>query len=190
MSKVCGVGVNDFNGKVSADGVHIKEYRLWKSMLARCYEGKNLPCYNAYANTKVAEELLSFTAFYNFVRTCKGFGNKGWNMDKDILGDGSVYAPETIAFVPQEVNMFFVVNLKCIYKLPLGVKYDKRSKRYCAALKKEGKTKNLGYFNTPEAAHKVYCIEKEKYAKLLAEKWCEHLDNRIYEKLLNFKVID
>ena len=109
-------------------------------------------------------------------------------MDKDILGTGDEYSENYISFVPQEVNMFFVVNKRYTYELPLGVKFDKRCSKYCAAVKVGGKTKNLGYFTTPEQAALAYKKAKEAYAKLLASKWKSKLDERVYCKLINFTV--
>jgi hypothetical protein len=38
-----------------------------------------------------------------------------------------------------------------------GVSKDKRREKWFARIKLNGKTKFLGYHNTPEAAHKSYC---------------------------------
>lgn len=188
MKLVCGVGVNDFNGVVSKLGVHIREYRLWRGMLERCYGKTQRAASKAYTNTTVSNELLSFSYFYNFVRNLKGFYEDGWQMDKDILGTGAEYSENYISFVPQEVNMFFVVNKRYTYELPIGVKFDKRCNKYCAAVKIGGKTKNLGYFTTIEQAALAYKKAKEDYAKLLASKWKDKLDERVYCKLINFTV--
>lgn len=185
---IYGVGVNDAPFSISVKGHHIKEYKLWKHMIERCYNPNRLKSHKAYDKTKVHKDLLSFMNFYNFVNSCCGFGNDGWNMDKDILGDGTCYSKDCIVFVPQEVNMFFVQNLKRKYEGSIGIKYDKRSGRYCSSVKQGGKTVNLGTFDKPEDAQQAYCRAKEAYAKVLAEKWKGQIDERVYQRLLTFKV--
>lgn len=44
----------------------------------------------------------------------------------------------------------------------LGVCWDSYNNRYKAAIKVDGKIRNLGNFNTPEEAHKKYLEEKRK----------------------------
>lgn len=39
-----------------------------------------------------------------------------------------------------------------------GVSWNKRDKKWRAAISVLGRTKNLGYFDTPEEAHAAYCI--------------------------------
>jgi hypothetical protein len=186
---VFGKGVNDAPFPVSINGVHIKEYRLWKGMLGRCYAEKAQLSHKTYDKTEVDTRFYSFMYFYNFVRSLTGFDQRGWNLDKDILGDSTVYSPEVIVFVPPEVNMFFVKNLKRKYEGTLGVRYDKRVGRYCSAVKQGGRTINLGYFGTALEAQQAYCKAKEAYAKLLAEKWKYEVDSRVYNRLLEFKVV-
>lgn len=54
-------------------------------------------------------------------------------------------------------NQQNVFNKKCVGNIPYkGVSYSKGRNRYVAQIKINGKTKCLGYFHTPEEAHKVY----------------------------------
>lgn len=56
-------------------------------------------------------------------------------------------------------SKIFITN-KTGYK---GVHFYKRNKKYCAMITKNYKTINLGYYDTPEEAHKAYLKAKEKY---------------------------
>lgn len=184
---VHGKGVNDAPFPVSVKGKHIKEYRLWKGMLGRCYSVKPIHKHKNYVGTEVDARFLSFMNFYEWCHKQVGFEQEGWQLEKDILGNGESYSPDTTVFVPQEINNFFVKNVSCLYNLPLGVKYDKRSGRYNAAMKEGGKTVHLGSFGLPEMAHKAYCLAKARYAKQLAEKWEGLIDARVYNYLVTYK---
>jgi hypothetical protein len=49
---------------------------------------------------------------------------------------------------------------KCGFK---GISFDKKRNKYLARIVVNGKSINLGRFNTPEEAHKTYCEAAEKY---------------------------
>lgn len=38
---ICGVGINDYDGKVVVDGKKIRSYITWHHMIQRCYDKKN-----------------------------------------------------------------------------------------------------------------------------------------------------
>lgn len=192
-SFVYGVGVNDFSSSISVKGKHIPEYKLWKSMLRRCYSEAYISSRPTYSNCFVDSELLSFDVFYNFIREQKGFGcidsgGKSFHMDKDILGDGLRYGLDTIAFVPQEINSF-KTNIKSTGgDYPVGVLFHKASGKLVSQITINGKRKYLGLFENPIDAFSVYKAEKEKQAKYLAEKYKDVIDVRVYAKLLSYEV--
>lgn len=39
-----------------------------------------------------------------------------------------------------------------------GVTWSKQNKKWCAKIGHKGRSKNLGYYDTPEEAHEVYCL--------------------------------
>jgi hypothetical protein len=57
-----------------------------------------------------------------------------------------------------------------------------------AQLRVNGKLKHLGRFNTPEEAFQVYRTAKEAQIKVVAEKWKDQLDDRVYHALINYTV--
>ena len=190
---VYGIGVNDFNGSISIRGKHIQEYKLWKAMLRRCYSRESISNRPTYSECFVDDELLSFNNFYNFVRNLVGFncidGNgNAFHMDKDILGNGSRYGYDTISFIPQEVNAF-KTNIKSKNTgYPAGVLFHKASGKLISQITINSKRKYLGLFDNPYDAFNAYKFEKEKQAKVLAEKYKSVIDNRVYEALNSYEV--
>ena len=184
---VFGKGINDFSEPVSSKGVKIREYVLWKSMLERCYSKHNIVKNKSYYSVIVEDELLSFSNFYSFVRTLKGFDKGNWQLDKDILGSGYIYSKENIAFVPREVNIFFAVDRNKHREKPIGVKLDRKCGKLFSSMKKGGKTVFLGYFEYEIGAHKAYLKSKSEYGKELALKYKDFLDARVLRELNNYE---
>lgn len=191
---VRGVGINDFDRPVSILNKSIYEYRIWCEMLRRCYDKevhKRLP---RYSNCIVDTYFHSFTNFFNTIVNLKGFNNYDENgvlfeLDKDLLVKGNkVYAKDTVCFIPREINAFLVQSNAIRGKNPIGVQYHTRHGKFYARLKKKKKNLHLGSFDTKEEAFAAYKVAKECYAKELAEKWKECIDERAYEALLKFSV--
>ncbi|MGQ1358405.1 hypothetical protein ACT414_18575 (plasmid) [Acinetobacter baumannii] len=194
MGQVYGVGLNDFNDKTTKDGKHIYEYELWKGMLKRCYSDTYHKQYPTYKECEVEPFLLSFTNFYNFVRSLKGFGEvdekgKPFQMDKDLLVKGNkTYGVDTICFIPNEINSFLTSRRNFRGTLPLGVNYVCSSKKFIAHISFDGKIKHLGSFESCSEAFAAYKKAKETHAKKLGEKWKGRIDDRAYYALMKYEV--
>lgn len=171
---VCGWGVNDADYQIQTnnicvvDGVkkYITEsdcpyYRCWARMVERCHTGR----YPAYANAAICDEWRSFMGFKAWMEQQPWEGNE---LDKDILGDGTLYSPATCCFVPRSVNMFWNKSNRAGHGLP-GASYRKRSRRYMAQCAIGGKNVALGYFDTEIDAHKAWVAAKEKAMAILLE---------------------
>jgi len=188
-SLVFGVGINDWVGKTEVDGKMIKEYQLWANMLQRCFDEKFKQKWPTYEGVTCSKEWLSMTKFIEDVSQMKGYGLKGWQLDKDILQKGNkLYSKDTCCFVPQEVNYLLTKSDKARGEWPIGVRFHKRDGKFVAQLKINGKKRNLGYFTTPEEAFQAYKVAKEANIKAVAEKWKDQLDERVYQALLNYTV--
>lgn len=193
-NRVYGVGVNDSTLQVHQSKKKLPEYRLWCKMLERCYSEKYHQSHPTYKGCEVEPFLLSFTNFYNFIRGLKGFGEvdeKGrpFQMDKDILVKGNkTYGVDTICFVPQEINLF-LINAKLLRgELPVGVDYCEGNGKYRSRLMVFNKKKHLGYFSSVEEAFAAYKVAKERHAKVLAVKWKDKIDPRVYNALMKYEV--
>lgn len=193
MRKVYGVGVNNFHGAISLNGVHIREYKIWTEMLRRCYSigiKVNRP---SYTNCIVDDWLLDFSNFYKFARDQIGFfdrdsNGKSFHLDKDILGNGKLYSTETICFIPPEINAFKTNRKSTKGEYPIGVLFHKASGKLISQITVNSTKKYLGVFDNPYDAFSAYKVEKEKQSKFLAEKYKSVIDPRVYQALIDYEV--
>lgn len=190
------VGINDFDYAVKVDGIHIPEYKLWNSMLLRCYNKKHHIRQPSYKDCFVEEYLHSFTNFYNFIHTLKGYGQldeneKPFQLDKDILlKNNKCYNRDVLCFVPQSVNKFLTLRQAKRGDFLIGVSQDKKypTGNYVSTIIIDGKQFYIGSFKTEIEAHLAYKEAKEQQAKVLAERWKDKIDERVYNALMNYKV--
>lgn len=89
---------------------------------------------------------------------------QGKELDKDLLGDGKLYSPETCIFVSHAVNMFTTDSGATRGEWPIGVyKFRNRFVAQC-----EGATPCYqGTFDTPEEAHQAWRKAKRSLCKEL-----------------------
>lgn len=188
---VYGVGYLGEYSTLDKDGNTTKEYTAWRCMLERCYGTKEL---EAYKYCIVSEEFHNASYFKDWYNKQVGAHREDFHLDKDILsGDCKVYAEDTCVLVPQEVNSLFVKhnNKKVKSNLPTGVRYNPKhtSRPFTAMYSGHGGEKHMSYHDNEWSASLAYKQAKENRAKELAEKWRGQIDNRVYEKLINYKVL-
>lgn len=182
------IGVKQFNLSGSVRGIG---YSMWQGMLQRCFDEKFKNRHTSYRDTTIDDRFLDFSYFMDWAEQQKGFmckDEKGryFQLDKDLLVSGNNnYSPETCCFVPREVNNIVIRPRDSSKTLPVGV-YAIR-KKFNVKLSRWGKLEDLGYFNTIEDAFKVYKQAKESYIKEVANNWKGCLDQRIYERLINYE---
>ncbi len=191
---VCGVGYLGEYSTLDKDGNTTKEYTAWRGMLERCYGNKEL---EAYKYCIVSEEFHNASYFKDWYNTQVGAHRDGFHLDKDILSeDCKVYAEDTCVIVPHEINMFFAKTGGRTYQAfkdtdyPIGVSYSNKStaKPFVAKYNNGGNLIET-YHDNEWSAFLAYKQAKENRAKELAEKWRGQIDNRVYEKLINYKVL-
>lgn len=188
---VYGVGYLGEYSTLDKDGNTTKEYTAWRCMLERCYGNKEL---EAYKYCIVSEEFHNASYFKGWYNKQVGAHREDFHLDKDILsGDCKVYAEDTCVLVPQEVNSFFVKhnNKKVKSNLSTGVVFNPKntSRPFTAMYSGHGGEKHMSYHDNEWSAFLAYKQAKENRAKELAEKWRGQIDNRVYEKLINYKVL-
>ena len=143
----------------------------------------------SYHDCEVVGDFIYFSKFLKWCEQQKGFGQKGFELDKDILVKGNkVYAPETCCFVPKEINTMFTNSRRCRGAYPVGVYYKKRISKYVSRISNYGEVIHLGNFDTPEEAFQTYKLEKEKHIKEIANKWKDQIDPRVYDALMNWTI--
>jgi hypothetical protein len=119
-----------------------------------------------------------------YVRWYKKHYVKGWHVDKDIVGDGTIYSPDVCVFVPPRINTLFVHPTKDREGCLLGVhKTTTRAgnTRYVARCSDGYKNIRLGTFDTCEEAHATYKAYKLQVCNEVADEYENHpqLDPRV-----------
>ena len=183
--RVYGVGINDYIGTTKNNGVEIKEYRVWKDMLKRCYSELYKNKNKSYVDTKCCEEWLTFS---NFIKDCETMKNAfcfGFDLDKDLMGDGLTYNKDTVCFLPSEINTTLGA-MKGVRGNNLGIRFQYG--KYYVRFNQKNKEVNLGRYENLKDAINVSKAYRESYIKILAEKWKDQLDIHAYEALMKYEV--
>ena len=160
-------------------------FQLWKNMLKRCYSEVSFKKSPSYEQCLTSETFNHYQQFKTWCNSQLGFGNMGWELDKDILVRGNkVYSEDTCCFVPKEINLLLVKHDKGRGDYLLGVDYHKNRRQFRARCS----DKHLGWFNTEIEAFNAYKEAKEAYIKDVANKWKDKIDPRVYEALMKYEV--
>ena len=187
---VYGVGILGAKYLASINGVQTKEYKLWNSMLVRCYSDSFKKKYPTYEGCEVSENFKSYEYFYEWCHKQIGFSNKNWHLDKDLLVKGNkVYSEYSCVFIPQEINTVLIKSTASRGKHLIGVCWSNTNKAFMAQVgKNKGKQEHLGYFKTEVEAFKAYKAAKENFIKEQASKFKSQIDDRAYNALMNYQV--
>ena len=188
---VCGVGFNDVGFQTKVDGKHIWQYKLWASMLKRCFDANCKQLQPTYEDVTCCSEWLSFANFFEWVNKEVGYKGKpvGFEIDKDIIVKGNkIYSPDACSLVPQAVNSLLNANGNARGDFPVGVCFDKHAGKYKARLRCFGKLKHLGYYTTIEDASFAYKVAKEAQIKIVATQYKDVLSPAVYESLMNWGI--
>lgn len=149
---------------------HTKSYSVWKDMLRRGYSVDYKNKHTSYKHVEVCTQWHDYQVFAKWFHE---YYRSGTELDKDILGDGTIYSPKTCRFIPKDLNILLVhtrYSTARNQELPLGVsKSDKGYTAYCND--GCGKTINLGTRQDPDAAFILYKSFKESLIKTKAEKY-------------------
>ena len=190
LPSVYGVGITGARYPTKVNGVHTKEYKLWHSMLSRCYNNAYKKRQPTYEGCEASENFKSYEHFYEWCHKQIGFGNEGWQLDKDLLIKGNkVYSENTSIFLPQEINQVLTKTTASRGEHLIGVYWSKRDKAFKAQVNKgKGRSEHLGYFKTEIEAFKAYKKAKEVFIKEQANKWRGKIDQRAYEALMKYEV--
>ena len=186
----CGVGILGAKYPSRVNGVHTKEYKLWTGMLERCYSTTLRNKYPTYKDCEASENFKSFEYFYEWCNNQIGFGNEGWQLDKDLLIKGNkIYSENTCVFLPNEINILLTKRTALRGEYLIGVSWSKTNKAFVAQINKnKGKQEYLGSFATELEAFNAYKTAKESFVKEQADNWKSQIDIRAYNALMNYKV--
>ncbi|AMR57734.1 hypothetical protein vB_PsyM_KIL4_0001 [Pseudomonas phage vB_PsyM_KIL4] len=157
-------GYNSGGGwQVSKDRKPTKEYSRWATMMSRCYNPKCL-AYPDYGGRGVSV-CTDWHDFQKFAQWYSENNTEGWVMDKDLHG-GLVYSPETVVFVPDQINQI----LKC-YEKPLHGVGKATHTWYAKTVDVDGKQHIKGKFNSPDDAAEYYQWYLREKMKKLVDKY-------------------
>lgn len=186
-----GVGVNDSDYNVVEhkiiDGKRkivwtCPFYVKWRDMLYRCYHASMQTKFPTYVGCSVCEEWLTFSSFKAWMIQQDWEGKV---LDKDILILGNkIYSPDNCVFVNSKVNLFISERVRNRGQWPIGVSWHNRDSKFRArgGSVVTGKDVCIGYFDTPEEAHKAWLAFKLKQAYILAS---EQTDERVAKALID-----
>ncbi len=185
---VCGVGRNDISEPIRDGRKNKPFYRIWLSMIYRCYTS-NSGSHNAtYQNCYVCDEWLYLS---NFKKWFDDNYVEGYHLDKDILVKGNkTYSPDTCCFVPPIVNSLAIRNHSHRGKCPVGVYYKKADKCFVATMRYRGVLVTVCRSSSMDEAFEAYKIAKEKYIKAIADECYSNgeISTIIHEALLRMKI--
>lgn len=184
---VCGVGINDAQHQVTlyVNGrkVALPAYRAWKNMIERCYSKRSTLHRPTYIGVSVCVEWLTFSKFRDWFvanHIC------GYELDKDLIGSGFIYSPDSCIYIPGWLNRFTIDRKACRGDLPIGVYRVDRRNPFAAMCSnpKSKKRENLGYFSSPDIAHMAWKVRKLQIAQELRGEM-DFIDERIYPKVVS-----
>lgn len=185
MKLVHGVGINDLKGFYNKKFSDCHFYRTWQKMLGRCYDSKYQKTRPSYRDCCVCNEWQIFSNFKSWME------KQDWEgkcLDKDILGDGKIYSPNTCIFVSKEVNNFLTDSRKTRGEFPVGVSWSEfhgKFRAYCS--NGEGKNLFIGFFEDPYTAHKAYLDKKLDMIEYLFYNESPKLREALKSKFQNYK---
>ena len=190
-ASVYGAGFNDVGFQTTIDGKHIWQYKLWVSMLQRCFDEVYKQRHPTYENITCCDEWLSFANFLEWINKQVGYAGKpvGFALDKDIIVKGNqTYSPEFCSLVPQAVNNLLIDSGAARGEFPVGVCFHKATGKFQAYLNCFGKRKYLGYYTTVEDASFAYKVAKEAHIKIVATQYKDVLKPAVFESLMNWEI--
>ena len=190
LPSVYGIGVVGTKYQSRVNGVRTKEYALWVGMLQRCYSATYQKRQPTYEGCEASDKFKNYEYFYEWCHKQVGFGESGFQLDKDLLVKGNkVYSEDSCVFIPSEINSVLTKCTASRGEHLIGVSWHKTKKAFVARVSKnKGKQEHLGSFNTELEAFKAYKQAKETFIKELANKWKGKIDDRAYNALMNYTV--
>ncbi len=179
-----GVAINDTDEPVmsSKGGVRwvCPKYARWYDMLRRTVGKHVTPKNQVYSNTGVSEDWLKFSFFKSWMSSQDFVGK---HLDKDILGDGSLYSAQTCCFIEPDVNAF-IAGMNTPVERLYGVSLRKDLNKY-RALVTYKENRFLGQLRDNKyVARMDYLEEKLKFFSQVVDEFSleDNIANAVIEK--------
>lgn len=182
---VFGVAVNDspYLSEITIEGKrHLcPAQRAWRDMLRRCFDKSYQDKYPTYAGCQPCGDWLYFS---NFMKWWDKNYSYGYHLDKDLIGNGKEYSPETCLYIPPWLNSFLsdCGNINKDKKIGAFKRDSGRYRSICSNTILGG-LNSLGTFDTEEEAFNAWKVMKLDIAIKLKPKMDE-IDPRIYPRVV------
>ncbi len=186
MSLVYGIGIYE-KGRHPAtlNNRPTKYYKMWSSMLHRCYSPLSLELKPTYEKVTVEGSFLEFQRFCDWLDI---HYVDGWSLDKDIIFPGNqIYREERCCFVPMIINTQLNHNRISRGPWPTGVTRCSTGK-FLSKISRDSRTVNIGRHDTPESARAAYLIAKRAYLDELCERYRHQLSLEVAAAILKFPI--
>ena len=186
------MGVGRFSTNPKLDTY--KVYKAWQGMMSRCYSEEEKLRHPSMELSHCCPEWFNLQVFGEWYISQKGWDQPKWQLDKDLMGNGSrLYSPETCVILPPVINTSIrFINLGSVNNngLPHGVHYAKQCRKYitdCRTHGDDNKPKTM-YFKTAQEAFNWFKEKKEVFLKCLAFEFKDRIEERAFNKLLSLEI--
>lgn len=149
-------------------------YLIWCSIHSRAGKAKG------YEDVTICNDWYLFSNFYKWYRDNYV---KDWHVDKDILLQGNrEYSPQNCIMVPRVINNLFKRS-SSMHDIK-GVYLDKRTDKYYAQIRIDGKTKQSGSSSDILVAHQHYLTLRKNRLEELLERFSNCENQYAYNRLV------
>lgn len=171
---------NPTSERVDGKTIATKEYAQWSSIQHRTKGSKH------YTGVVVSENFQDFDWWLSWSKQQKGFGvlergGKRWSIDKDIVGDGTIYHEDVCVYVPAEINNM-MKGWGGVSNLPSGVKY--KGDYYSSSCTYLGCDYYFGVSDNVKHSHSLYLKFREYCVNDIKSRYGDAVDERVYDKLM------
>lgn len=170
------------------EGNELKSYKVWSSMLQRCYDVKYQEIYPTYKDCTVCEDWLCYANFKVWYdNNIYEIEDEVIHLDKDILVENNkIYSPSTCIFTPRYINELF--RNKPTRSLPKGVCYNKNWNKYIVYKYIYNKKYFIGGYDTIEEALSVWNKVRKEVMAQIASDYKGKIPNKLYDRLIELSL--
>ena len=181
-----GFGLNDapymVTPRIDGSQVICPAYLHWRNMIKRSCSHSFKNKHKTYRVVSVCDEWLSFMAFRawwinNYV--------DGYELDKDLISDGTLYSEESCRFIPDWLNRFTTDRRSERGEYMIGVSFCKKTGRFQSRISNPltKKHESIGYFSSENDAYLAWLNKKIEIATSMRDKM-DSIDENIFPRVL------